>query len=256
MLKTKMKYMSASSIKILITFLLCSTIAIAQQQKKKTEKDTLIYKQKYGLRLGADISKLARTFFDDAYTGVEIMGDYRLTKRIYLAGEIGNEERTIENEVLNNTTKGSYFKGGIDLNFYKNWLDMENMIYVGFRGGASTFSQTLNSYDIYNINNQYWDEQFSVEEGTEFKGLTAIWGEILIGMKAEVFNNFYAGINAQLKGLITETAPNNFENLYIPGFNRTFDSGRFGVGFGFNLSYLVPIFKKDKIVVQEKEAED
>ncbi|WP_282043488.1 DUF6048 family protein [Winogradskyella flava] len=251
-----MKYMSASSIKILITFLLCSTIAIAQQQKKKTEKDTLIYKQKYGLRLGADISKLARTFFDDAYTGVEIMGDYRLTKRIYLAGEIGNEERTIENEVLNNTTKGSYFKGGIDLNFYKNWLDMENMIYVGFRGGASTFSQTLNSYDIYNINNQYWDEQFSVEEGTEFKGLTAIWGEILIGMKAEVFNNFYAGINAQLKGLITETAPNNFENLYIPGFNRTFDSGRFGVGFGFNLSYLVPIFKKDKIVVQEKEAED
>ncbi|MBC2846792.1 DUF6048 family protein [Winogradskyella flava] len=248
--------MSASSIKILITFLLCSTIAIAQQQEKKTEKDTLIYKQKYGLRLGADISKLARTFFDDAYTGVEIMGDYRLTKRIYLAGEIGNEERTIENEVLNNTTKGSYFKGGIDLNFYKNWLDMENMIYVGFRGGASTFSQTLNSYDIYNINNQYWDEQFSVEEGTEFKGLTAIWGEILIGMKAEVFNNFYAGINAQLKGLITETAPNNFENLYIPGFNRTFDSGRFGVGFGFNLSYLVPIFKKDKIVVQEKEAED
>ena len=127
--------------------LLFSTIAMAQD-KKKTVKDTLIYKQKYGLRLGADVSKLARTFADDNYTGFEIMGDYRLTKRIYLAGEIGNEERTIENEVLSNTTKGSYFKGGIDLNFYKNWLDMENMIYIGFRGGASTFSQTLNNYSI------------------------------------------------------------------------------------------------------------
>ncbi len=235
--------------------LLFSTIAFAQEEKK-TVTDTLVYKQKYGLRLGADISKLGRTFFDDNYTGFEIMGDYRLTKKIYLAGEIGNEERTIENEVLSNTTKGSYFKGGIDLNFYKNWLDMENMIYVGFRAGASTFSQTLNSYRVYDVNHQYWnDDLFSVEEGEEFKGLTAIWAEIQIGIKAEMFNNFYAGINVQLKGLVTEIAPDNFENLYIPGFNRTFDSGRFGVGFGFNLSYLVPIFKKDKIVVQEKEAE-
>lgn len=247
--------MYASYIKSIIILLLLSTMAFAQQEKK-TVNDTLVYKQKYGLRLGADISKLGRTFFDDNYTGFEIMGDYRLTKKIYLAGEIGNEERTIENEVLSNTTKGSYFKGGIDLNFYKNWLDMENMIYVGFRVGASTFSQTLNSYDVYNVNNQYWNEQFSVEEGTEFNGLTAIWAEILIGIKAEMFNNFYAGINVQLKGLVTETEIDNYENLYIPGFNRTYDSGRFGVGFGFNLSYLVPIFKKDKVVVQEKEAEE
>ena len=250
----KIQYMYASYIKSIVLLLLFSTMAFAQEEKK-TVTDTLVYKQKYGLRLGADISKLGRTFFDDNYTGFEIMGDYRLTKKIYLAGEIGNEERTIENEVLSNTTKGSYFKGGIDLNFYKNWLDMENMIYVGFRAGASTFSQTLNSYDIYDVYNQYWDEQFSVEEGEEFKGLTAIWAEIQIGIKAEMFNNFYAGINVQLKGLVTETAPDNYENLYIPGFNRTYDSGRFGVGFGFNLSYLIPIFKKDKIVVQEREEE-
>ena len=247
--------MFVSSIRSLALLLLLSTMAYAQQEKE-TVNDTLVYKQKYGLRLGGDISKLARTFLDDNYTGFEIMGDYRLTKRIYLAGEIGNEERTIENEVLSNTTKGSYFKGGIDLNFYKNWLDMENMIYVGFRGGASTFSQTLNNYDIYNVNNQYWNQQFTVEEGTEFDGLTAIWAEIQIGIKAEVFNNFYAGINTQLKFLVTETEPDNYENLYIPGFNRTFDSSNFGIGFGFNLSYLVPIFKKDKIVVQEKEAEE
>ncbi|MEO1033089.1 MAG: DUF6048 family protein [Bacteroidota bacterium] len=247
--------MFKSFIKSIAILLLFSSTVLAQDDKK-TVRDTLIYKQKYGLRLGADIGKLARTFIDDNYTGFELMGDYRLTKRIYLAGEIGNEERTIDDEVLNNTTKGSYFKGGIDLNFYRNWLDMENMIYIGFRGGASTFSQTLNSYNIYNVNNQYWNQQFSVEEGTEFEGLTAFWVEVMIGLKAELFNNFFAGINVQLKGLITETAPDNFENLYIPGFNRTYDSGRFGTGFGFNLSYLVPIFKKDKVVIQEKEVDE
>ncbi len=236
--------------------LLFSTMVFAQK-KKETVKDTLIYKQKYGLRLGADLSKLGRTFLDDNYTGFELMGDYRLTEKMYLAGEIGNEERTLENEVLNNTTKGSYFKGGIDLNMYKNWLDMENMIYAGFRVGASTFSQTLNSYKVYDVNNQYWnDDLFSVEEGEEFSGLTAIWTELQLGIKTELFNNLFAGVNVQLKILVSDTAPDNYENLYIPGFNRTFDSGRIGAGFGVNISYLVPIFKKDKIVVQEKEAKE
>ena len=250
----KTQYMYASFIRSAIIMLLFTTIAFAQNEKE-TIADTLIFKQKYGLRLGTDISKIARTFLDDDYTGFEIMGDYRLTKRIYLAGEIGNEERTIIYEALDNTTKGSYFKGGVDINFYKNWLEMENMLFAGFRVGASTFSQTLNSYDIYNINNQYWDQQFSVEDGTEYSGLTAIWGEIQVGLKAELFNNFFAGFNVQLKFLVSETAPDTYENLYIPGFNRTYDTSAIGAGFGFNLSYLVPIFKKDKIVIQEKEAE-
>lgn len=246
--------MFASCIRSVLLLLLFSTIAFAQD-KNKTVNDTLIFKQKYGLRLGADISKLARTFFDDNYTGFEIMGDYRLTKRIYIAGEIGNEERLLEGEVLTNTTKGSYFKGGIDINFYKNWLDMENMLYAGFRVGASTFSQTLNSYDIYNVNNQYWNQQYVVEEGKNFSGLTALWAELQVGIKAELFNNFFIGVNAQLKVLISETEPSSYENIYIPGFNRTYDSGRIGAGAGFNMSYLVPIFKKDKIVIHEKEVD-
>jgi hypothetical protein len=247
--------MLKSIISGILFMLLFSTIAFSQE-KKESVQDTLIFKQKYGLRLGADLSKLARTFLEDNYTGFEIMGDYRLTKNMYLAGEIGNEERTIENEILNNTTKGSYFKGGIDLNMYKNWLDMENMIYAGFRVGASTFSQTRNSYSVYNTNNQYWNEQISIVDGQEFKGLTAIWIELQIGLKAELFNNLFAGVNVQLKGLISDTEPGDYENLYVPGFNRTYDSSIIGAGYGLSLSYLIPIFKKDKIVVQEKATQE
>jgi len=50
----------------------------------------------------------------------------------------------------NFTTKGTYFKAGFDYNLYENWLDMENMVYIGARYGVSSFSQTLNSYTIYN----------------------------------------------------------------------------------------------------------
>lgn len=224
------------------------------QTEEDSEKasDTIVYKQKYGLRLGGDIGKIIRSTIDKDYTGFEINGDYRLTKRIYIAGELGTEERRIATNFLDVTATGSYFKAGIDYNSYTNWLDMQNMIYFGFRVGASSFSQTLNSYTVYNTD-QYWGTQFTENSGQEFKGLSAIWAEMIFGIKAELFTNLYAGLNVQIKGMVTENEPDNFENLYVPGFNRTYDSGRFGIGFGYTLSYLIPIYKKDKKVVVESE---
>ena len=35
-----------------------------------------------------------------------------------------------------------------------------------------------------------------------------------------------------------------FENIYIPGFGRTYDSTKIGTGFSYTLSYLLPIYKK------------
>lgn len=217
--------------------------------QEETTQDSLKFKEKYGLRLGADIGKLVRTFVDDDYTGFEINGDYRLTKRLYIAGEIGTEEKTTSTDFLNSTANGSYFKAGIDYNLYKNWLGMENMIYSGFRIGASTFKQTINSYTIYNVNQTF--PQQTITEPREIDGLTGLWAELIMGIKAETFNNLYVGLNIQFKGLVSETEPANFENIYIPGFGRTFDSGGFGIGFGYNISYLIPIFKKEKVVAVE-----
>jgi len=231
-----LKY-SISTILILLMF----NTALAQNDS--IPSDSTKFAQKYGLRLGGDVSKLVRTFIDDDYTGFEINGDYRLTKNLYVAGEIGFEENTTSNNFLNSTANGSYFKGGVDYNMYQNWFGMENMIYAGFRVGAASFKQTLNSYTIYQTN-QSWPPS-TVTSGQEFSGLSAVWGELIIGIKAEVLNNIFVGINAQLKGRITEKEPDNFENIYIPGFGRTYDSGSFGIGFGYNISYLIPLFKKE-----------
>lgn len=121
---------------------------------------------------------------------------------------------------------------------------MDNMVYTGFRLGFSSFSQELNNYTIYNTN-QYWLPQYSSSDLQEFNDLTAVWAEVLLGMKIELFNNLYAGVNVQLKFLVTETEPDNFQNVYIPGFNKTYDSNSIGVGFGYTLSYRIPLYKKD-----------
>ncbi|WP_157491884.1 DUF6048 family protein [Gelidibacter mesophilus] len=236
---------------VLLLVLPLSTFAQENQDIiKDPVNDTIIVKQKYGLRLGGDVGKLVRSFIDDDYKGFEISGDYRLTQKLYFAGELGTEERSMKNDYLDVTATGSYFKAGIDYNMYRNWLDMENLIYTGLRVGASTFSQNLNSYKVYTTD-QYYDTPFMSSDLQEYKGLSAVWIEFVVGIKAEIVTNLFIGINAQLKGLVAEDEPYNFENLFIPGFNRTFDSGRFGFGFGYNVSYLIPIFKKNKKITVE-----
>ena len=225
---------------------------VGYSQSEDVAQDSSVIKQKYGLRLGTDIGKLLRSVIDADYSGFELIGDFRLTNKIYLAGELGIEERTTSEDFITTTAQGTYLKVGVDYNLYRNWLDMDNMIFAGFRVAGSAFSQTLNSYSIYDVNNQYWtDNQVTITNLEEIDGLSATWVEIMLGIKAELLTNFYAGLNVQLKARITEDEPDNFENLWIPGFNRTFDSGFFGWGFGYTLSYRIPVFNKNKVVYEE-----
>ncbi len=213
-------------------------------QTNTIEGDSVVYQQKYGLRIGADVAKLVRSFSDENYKGFEVNADYRITKNIYVAGELGTEEKTTDEDFFDAKTTGSYFKAGVDYNVYDNWFGMDNLIYGGLRVGLSSFKQQLNGFTIYNTD-QYW-EPFSNPDSIEFSGLSAIWAELVFGIKVEVLNNVYVGFSAQLKNLISEDQPENFENIFIPGFNRTYDSSGIGVGFSYNISYLIPLYKKDK----------
>jgi hypothetical protein len=209
-------------------------------QTKKT--DSIPPKiEKYGIRFGTDISKIVQSFYDKNYKGIEFVGDYRVTKNYYLAGELGNENTTVEDNKLSFTTQGTYLKIGFDYNSYENWLDMRNMIYLGMRYGASTFSQTLNSYKLYNTST-YFPEAPTVFPGEKFNGLTSQWIEVLLGLKTEVLKNIYLGFSIRMNRLLTNTKPDNFDNLYIPGFNRTYN-GDFGIGFNYSVSYFLPLYK-------------
>jgi hypothetical protein len=223
------------------------------QKVTETKKDSIpIKKERYGLRLGVDLFKLTRMLYEEDYRGIELVGDYRLTRRHYLAAEIGNEEKTVDEDQLNFTTSGTYLKLGFDYNTYENWLNMENIISIGLRYGVSSFSQTLNNFEIYNPNNYF--EEILLLPGEKYDGLTAQWIEVIAGTKVKVINNVFVGFNFSLKYLVSQKVPDNFDNLYIPGFNRTYD-GKFGVGFNYTISYFIPLYKstvKAKAKSEEK----
>jgi hypothetical protein len=232
-----MKHTSKFTFSILIVLL--TFLANAQEKKK----DSIPVKsERYGIRAGIDLYKSTRSFYDKDYKGIEFAGDYRLSKKYFLAAEFGNENQTTKDTYVDFTTKGSYIKVGFDYNGYENWTGMENIIGIGLRYGVSNFSQTLNGYSIYD-RNPYFGPTENVPSGQEYNGLSAHWIEVVTGLKVEVLHNIYVGFSVRLKTLIANEKPTNFDNLYIPGFNKTYN-GNFGFGFNYTVSYLLPIYKK------------
>lgn len=244
---------------ISICFTLYALFAFSQEKPIDLQpKDTVEHHQKYGLRVGVDLSRLIPSFFTDDYTGLEFVGDYRLTQKLYLAAEVGNEKKTKQEDVYNFTTSGSYIKLGVDYNTYANWYGEQNLIFIGGRYAISSFSQTLNNYQIYD-SNRYWNPDDFIEGSSgpqEFSGLSASWLEFVFGTKIELFANIYLGASIRLGFLVGNKEPDNFQNLFIPGFNKVTEGSKFGVGYNYSLTYFIPLYKKVKKKKKEKVAEE
>lgn len=228
---------------LLISLLFLGSNALTAQEEAPVEtvEDSIVYKEQYGLRIGIEITRPVRTFFEDDFKGFELLGDYRIYEDYYLAAEIGNAQKLMNEPNVVANYKGSYIKVGANYNAYNNWQGMQNSIFVGLRYGFSTFSSELLEYSIYTQDN-YFEPDIRTDP-KEYNNLTASWLELQLGVKVEILNNLYLGAHVALKRRITQTTPLNFDNLYIPGFNRTYDGSTYGTGYGYSISYLIPFYK-------------
>ncbi len=257
-------------LKYFINSFLFLAIFLGYSQSKPIDlqpKDTVAHTDPYGIRVGIDLSRPLISFLKDGYQGLEIVGDYRITNKLYVAAELGNEKNTKQEDLYNFTTSGSYLKLGVDYNTYGNWYGMNNSIHVGGRYAYSTFNQTLNNYKIFDIN-QYWnnpeyqidpdpnainDFPWGSEVAQEFSGLNASWLEAVLGVKAELFANIYLGASVRIGFLVSNKEPENFRNLWIPGFNKVTDGSKFGVGYNYSITYFIPLYKKAKKIQEEEK---
>lgn len=227
------------------TFLFCISLGLFSIINQSfAQNDSLVYQERYGASFGVDLFKLSRTAYDDNYTGFEINADYRFTDEIYLAAEIGNDQFTFDENNLVVDSDGSYIKLGANYNFYKNWIGMQNQIYGGFRIGLSSYSQTLKEFNFFTTDNTFEPELQTINR--EFNNLSAVWSELQFGFKVELLKNVFAGAHVQIKFLISESELQNFDNIFIPGFNITNDFSSIGAGWGYSLSYLIPLKTKRK----------
>ncbi len=204
-------------------------------------KDSLEIKNKYGIRVGVDISKQIRMLTEE-YNGVSLYGDLKIKERLFIVSELGRDTKKINNNNLNSEFSGNYIKAGINYNLYNNLPGLNNEIYIGFRFAVSEFNSQISQYNIYN-KDQFWIQE-SISESLIYKNLSANWFELIIGINSELVNNFFMGISLRLNRMLNQKKPENFTNLYIPGFNKVTENNNFGTGITYTLIYQIPIVKK------------
>lgn len=215
----------------------------ATNYSQVVKQDSLFYKDVYGIRLGFDISNPIQTLFNNKRKSIELVADYRLSKKYFLAAEIGFLDNTINENYYDLQTKGQYIKLGANYNLYKNFLDMENEVYLGLRYGFSFFNHKVSKITI---NSDIILPENHLNNTLSFTDLNAHWGELIIGMKVAVYENVFLGVSAGFKRLITDKEPDNFKNIYMPGFNRVYLNNG-GFTFNYTIMYRLPLYKKNKI---------
>lgn len=205
------------------------------------ETDTIYVKNKYGIRVGIDLSKQIRMLTEE-YNGFSLYGDIKIKERLFIVAELGNDQKTIETENINSKFSGSYIKTGFNYNLYNNLPGLNNEIYVGIRYSQSLFNNELIDYSIYN-KDRFWNDQ-RILEYREFNNLKSSWIEFVVGFNSEIKNNLFMGLSLRLYRMLKQDIPENFTNLFIPGFNKVTENNNFGTGITYSIIYQIPIIKK------------
>ena len=217
-------------------------------QTESNSTDTLIKKEKLlninKIRLGFDLLKPILSSSEGDNLNYEIVSDLQLTDNIYLAGEYGLVDKVIEDENINFNSSGSFLRIGFDYNMFENWIGMDNSIYIGLRYGTSNFSSKILDYNVRNKDSYFSNLVTNEFQTIEYSNLSGNWIELLLGIKVETFKNVYLGLSLRLNKLLSDKKPDNFGNLFIPGFNKVTDENTFGSGFNYTLTYSIPLKKR------------
>ena len=81
-------------------------------QLGKNAKDTVTYKDRYGLRVGIDVVRPIYSAFSEDIKGFEIVGDYRVAKRLYVATELGYRDQIRKEDFFNFFDKRTIYQSG------------------------------------------------------------------------------------------------------------------------------------------------
>ena len=229
--------------------LLSFCYSVSQENDNITINDSLNLKKEksINLRVGFDLYRIILSRVSDDFDGFEIVGDLKVSENFFIALELGNLDITKQVEQVNFTTNGNYFKVGFDYNMFENLEGMNNHITLGARIGSSRHDQTLNSYTILDRTRYWTNSDLPITNGFatgERPDLNALWFEVVLNFKVQILKNIYTGISLRLNRLISDKIPSNFDNIYIPGFNKKTQDNVFGAGFNYTLTYNFSLLSK------------
>ena len=136
------------------------------------------------------------------------------------------------------------------LTSYSRWKTREVLIGDVSLGGDNPIRvQSMTTTDTMDTKGTVEQSIRMIDAGCEYVRITAPGrkeAENLQNIKVQLLKNVYTGISLRLNRLLNDKLPENFDNIYIPGFNKKTEDNVFGAGFNYTLSYNIPLMSKKK----------
>lgn len=219
---------------LMASSLMLPTSLHAQEKKIQTEEEQPqpLFQ---GIYVGADVFGFMNQALGSDIMSTEASIEVHLKNRFFPVVEIGygSIETTNDETDIYYKTSAPYFRVGLDYNVFYKKPHLPGFFTVGLRYGYSSFNYDIESPALVDPNWGHTTIPFS------YKGVesNASWAELVLGMKANVFNNFYMGFSIRYRSRLSVKKHENSEPYYIPGYGKG-KSSNFGITY--NLVYKLP----------------
>jgi hypothetical protein len=214
--------------------------------KDKKDDEKVYFPLYNGLTVSADIYGLGASVLGGDFLSGEIAVEANLKNRYLPIIEVGyGTTDTYSDRGTHYKSSAPYFRIGMNYNtMYKK--GNPNFLYVGFRYGFTNFS-----YDVVSIpaedpifggsmeNPSMTDDIWGGSVPFAHKGLKAGmgWLELLAGVRAHIYKNFYMGWTVRYKRSMNTSLNEYGVPWYVPGYGE-YDSSCFGLSY--SLIYKLP----------------
>jgi len=197
--------------------------------KKKLPKPPYLHQ----LRIGADISRIAFNLMYTRKQAYEFQADYALRGKLYIAAEAGFGRGKVDYDNLKYDTDGTFIRLGVDNSILDRLGETDfDMAFIGARYGLGIGNRSEAHYKVSTIFGG------SAEGVIPASSYTAHWGEILGGIKVELWKGIFAGWSARAKFLFNSGSFKELAPSFIPGYGP----GDKSTAFDFNM-YLSYTFR-------------
>jgi len=186
-----------------------------------------------GIRIGIDISKLMLpVIYKGERFGFEATADIHLKDNFFAVAEAGWLNVNLKKNDFHYRQNGIYGKVGADCNLLKSRRPNSNdIVYAGGRYGVSVFNHQADGVTVPGY--IFWPD---ATDGIIPKNtMNAHWLELLLGIKAEVLKNLYAGMTFRMKFIIVAPKDDYSTPYMIPGYGNGDSS--FAMGINYYVSY-------------------
>lgn len=192
-----------------------------------------------GLLLSADLASPVMTLFGTQYGNYEVALEADIYHRFFPVVEVGMGMANYKPQGNNYTFKcdpAPYMRLGANYNFFYN-NGSESFFSLGFRYGLTGFSY---AWEDITIGSSYWESEELVS--TPKQKAFAHWGEIVVGLRVQVYKNFYMGWSGRYRYMFGCGTSAYGDPYFVPGFGPK----EGGWGFTYTIGYRLPIKSKSK----------